>query len=262
MRCLALLLVLLVAAACGGDGEAEPTAAQPPTPPAVSEPETTEAETDPAPTGTTSLVVYFRHAGRVQPVRRTVGETPALARAALDALFAGPTAGERARGLTSDVGTPTIARLLIADGVATVDLTPCPPLAQVVFTLTQFPTVDAVTGSCARGRRLTRAAFEDEAPAILVESPLADDTVESPLRIRGSANTFEATFQVDVVAASGRVVANTFVTATSGSGTRGTFDAAIPFEVDRPGGALVVYELSAEDGSRINEIEIPLRLLP
>ncbi|MBD0330858.1 MAG: Gmad2 immunoglobulin-like domain-containing protein [Thermoleophilia bacterium] len=119
-----------------------------------------------------------------------------------------------------------------------------------------------MTGSCAEGRRLTRASFEDAAPAILVESPLLDQAVSSPLRMSGSANTFEATFQVEIVDARGRVVAEDFVTATSGSGTRGTFEASLPFEVDRPGGKLVVYEASAKDGSRLHEVEIPLRLQP
>ena len=43
---------------------------------------------------------------------------------------------------------------------------------------------------------------------------------------------------------------------------KGYFD-TIPFEIDRAvGGELVVYESSAEDGSRINIRRIPLRLLP
>jgi hypothetical protein len=42
---------------------------------------------------------------------------------------------------------------------------------------------------------------------------------------------------------------------------RGTFDFTARFQLHRPGqGALVVYELSAEDGSRIHEVEIPVEL--
>ena len=53
-----------------------------------------------------------------------------------------------------------------------------------------------------------------------------------------------------------------FVTATSGTGTRGTFDFttkkfAIPFDGV---GSLVVFERSAEDGSRTKLVEIPLRM--
>jgi hypothetical protein len=57
------------------------------------------------------------------------------------------------------------------------------------------------------------------------------------------------------------VLAKNVVTATSGSGTRGTFDFTIPFSVDGPqDGALRVFELSAEDGAVVHERVIPLHL--
>ena len=53
------------------------------------------------------------------------------------------------------------------------------------------------------------------------------------------------------------------MTATSGSGTRGTFDFTVPFTVEHAqSGKLVVFESSAENGSRIHVVEIPLRLEP
>ena len=51
-----------------------------------------------------------------------------------------------------------------------------------------------------------------------------------------------------------------FVTATSGSGTRGTCDFSVPFEAPGGLGKLVVYESSAADGSRIHQVAIPLTL--
>jgi hypothetical protein len=87
--------------------------------------------------------------------------------------------------------------------------------------------------------------------------------VSSPLQLRGSANTFEATFQVEVRPDKGKPLAEGFVTATSGSGTRGTFDKRLDFIVDRERpGTVVVYERSAEDGSVINRVEIPVTLSP
>jgi hypothetical protein len=56
------------------------------------------------------------------------------------------------------------------------------------------------------------------------------------------------------------VVNHDFVTATSGSGTRGTYDFNIPFEAPKGVGKLVVYERSAADGSRLHQVEIPLSL--
>jgi len=49
--------------------------------------------------------------------------------------------------------------------------------------------------------------------------------------------------------------------ATSGTGTRGTFDVSIPFALTNPGaGTITVYEASAADGSPINEVAIPVML--
>jgi hypothetical protein len=57
------------------------------------------------------------------------------------------------------------------------------------------------------------------------------------------------------------VLSKNFVTATSGSGTRGTFKFTVSYELDESqDGRLLVFEVSAEDGSRIHESEIPLRL--
>jgi hypothetical protein len=86
--------------------------------------------------------------------------------------------------------------------------------------------------------------------------------VSSPLRVTGTANTFEATFNYELTDTDGRIVDENFVTATSGSGERGTFDFTTdPFTVPFDGvGSLIVFELSAEDGSRIHLVEIPVRM--
>ena len=76
----------------------------------------------------------------------------------------------------------------------------------------------------------------------------------------GTADTFEATFDYDLLDPAGKVLSHHFVTATSGSGTRGTFDFTIPFEAPDGLGKLVVYERSAADGSKIHVVEIPLTL--
>ena len=112
------------------------------------------------------------------------------------------------------------AEVSIEDGVATRSSTPIEEgLAQVVYTLTQFPEVEEVE---VQEEFATRADFEDLTPAILVESPLAFEDVASPLRVMGTANTFEANFQYELTDTDGRIVDESFVTATSGSGTRGT----------------------------------------
>jgi len=245
---LVLAAAALLAAGCGGDEEATPT----------------DTGTTTVPAETVALRVYWLRDGKVWPARREVGQTRALAQAALDELLAGPSDQERAE-LELTTAIPEDVEGVVAsveDGVATVELSaelPDEPLAQVVYTLTQFVTVESVD---IQGNTLTRADFEDFTPQILVESPLAFETVTSPLRVTGTANTFEATFNYELTDTDGLIVDENFVTATSGTGTRGTFDFTTEaFTVPFDGiGSLIVFELSAEDGSRINLVEIPLRM--
>jgi Sporulation and spore germination len=103
-----------------------------------------------------SFDVWLARDGRLVEALRTHKPTRRVATAALAALLAGPTQSERASGLTTAI--PEGTRLLgvtIANGVARVDLTSDFEsaagsrllqlrLAQVVYTLTQFPTVKAV----------------------------------------------------------------------------------------------------------------------
>jgi len=145
-------------------------------------------------------------------------------------------------------------------------------LAQVTFTLTRFPTVSGVLFDL-DGRPVTvfggegiildhpstRASYESLAPAILVETPGPGDQVTSPIRVTGSANVFEAAFRVQLTDPSGRVIVDRPVMASSGSGTRGTFDVTLP---SGPGDAgprlLTVFDLSAQDGSRQDIVTIPI----
>lgn len=95
-----------------------------------------------------------------------------------------------------------------------------------------------------------------------MESPGVGDVVTSPLRLQGEANAFEATFTVELERA-GATVASTFVTASSGSGTWGTFDVSLP--VDLPPGpfTLVAYDpggASAGEGDPPVVVRYPLVL--
>jgi hypothetical protein len=248
------IVLVLVLVACGGEDRVSTETSG-----------TTAATTETAPPDTTALRVYFLLDGKVQPVAREVPKTQEVAGEALFALLGGPTKDERQLGLTSALapGVGFKQRLTFpAPKVLELETTgklSREALAQTVYTLTQFPTVTAVEID---GKRYTRADFEDETPSILLESPLPFETVANPLRATGTANTFEATFNYDLVEPEGRIVDSHFVTATSGSGERGTFDFTTkPYEISRPGlGALIVYELSAKDGSRIHRVEVPVRM--
>jgi germination protein M len=249
----ALALALLLAGCDGNDADTG----------------TTETAQPPAASTTNDVRVYFLRDGRVWPALRTVPRDRGQANAALDELLRGPTARESSElgfttALPADIGTfflfgPPGGRR----GAVSLDFQPDLPSAahaQVVYTLTQFPLVEAVILD---DRTYRRADFEDQTPAILVESPLAFAEVASPLHSFGTANTFEATFSYELKDADGDILVEDFVTATSGTGTRGSFEISAPFDLEDGGpGSLDVFERSAKDGSRINVVEIPLRLRP
>ena len=237
---LLLTLALLLGGCAGGDEAAD---------------ETTTDSTVTLPAFSTARVYWLRD-GKVWPAAREVETSGEPGAAVLDELLVGPTDDDPAESETAIPAGTEVGDFAVEGGVARI--TPSSALsnealAQVVYTLTDLPGVDSVEID---GQSYTRADFEDQTPAILVESPLPFEEVSSPLGVTGSANTFEATFQYELVGADGSVVDKNFVTATSGTGTRGTFD----FTTDtfEAVAALRVFELSAKDGSRINEIEIPL----
>jgi hypothetical protein len=254
-RIVAIVVGALVLAGCGGGGTETVTVTKTVT--------TTRTDTTPLP-GETTVRVYFLRDGKVAATARTVPRTRAVATAALAQLSRGPTEDEHALGVTSALKGTAFSPPIIRGGTAIVAAQGFPrdALAQVVFTLTQFASVRAVLADTSN-KRYTRADFEDLTPAILVESPLPFEHVTALLRVTGTANTFEATFEYELEDPDGKIVKKGFTTATSGSGVRGTFDFTIPFEVAKPGlGQLVVFERSAADGSRTNVLEIPVRFGP
>jgi hypothetical protein len=103
-----------------------------------------------------ALEVWFTQRGRLVEALRSHTATRRVATAALHALLAGPTAAEQAEGIRTEI--PRGTRLLdisVSNRVARVDLTSDYEsgagslalklrLAQVVYTLTQFPTVTRV----------------------------------------------------------------------------------------------------------------------
>lgn len=233
---------------------------------------------------TTSVAVFFMRGDTLGVARRTVPHTTAVTAAALRELLAGPDAMERAAGLTTTVpsGT-TLRRVAIADGVATVDLSSryaegggslsmFGRLGQVIYTLTQFPTVKAVrfeldgapvTVFSSEGIELrgpqTRADAEGVTPAILVEHPAIGDQVSDSLRIAGTANVFEAVVSYEVRDADDRPIAQGTTMAACGTGCRGAFDVTVAHRPTGPRGTLVVFAVSPRDGSRIDAVRIPLR---
>jgi Immunoglobulin-like domain of bacterial spore germination len=101
----------------------------------------------------------------------------------------------------------------------------------------------------------------DEAdPSIIVDSPTAGSTASSPLTVSGQARTFEANVVLTLFDASGNEIATTNGLAAEG-GVLSPFSIDISFSVSADTEAcLWVFESSAQDGSPINVVQVPLTL--
>jgi spore germination protein GerM len=284
-RLLLLAGAALLLVACGSDAKTTSSGSSSSSTSSSATSTTTNATTTTS-GGTTTVRVYFLRDEKVGPAGRTVAKTGAPAKAAMEELLKGPSASDDAAGLQTVIPAGTkLNDVTIEEGVATVDMSSSfgsgggslsiqGRVAQVVYTLTQFPTVNgvsfeldgvAVTALGGEGLVLdhpqTRADWEGFTPAILLESPLPGDAITSPFHVTGTANTFEATLRIRLTSPDGTVLADGFATATSGSGTRGTFDETLTFTTTAHGAAtLRLFESSAKDGSEINVVEIPVQV--
>lgn len=233
-----------------------------------------------------SLEVWFLRGEELVRVTRMHEATRRVATAAMEALLAGP-GPEAGLGTAIPAGTRLLG-ISIKKGVATVDLTSQyqsgggslsmkARLAQVVYTLTQFPTVRAVLfhldgqpvnvfsgEGIVLDHPVGRADYEDLLPVIAVDKPVAGERVSSPVSVSGSADVFEANVTVEVLDANGRVVGNMFTTATCGTGCRGTFAVPVTFKVDREqSGTIVVHDDDAAGtGTPPHQVRIKVVLVP
>jgi len=229
---------------------------------------------------------WFSRNGKLFVTQRTVPATTGVGRAALDRMLAGPSAAENAAGLRSQIPAGTTLRgLRISAGIATADLSSsfesaaspsAMPLriAQVVYTLTQFPTVTGVRFAIdGQGRTVvggvpvqspqTRAMYGGYLPAITVQSPVIGAQVGSPVAVSGTADVFEATVSVRILNSAGHEIARTFTNASCGTGCRGGYSVTIPYSVPQAQpGTIVVFESSAKDGQPVNVQQIPVTLAP
>ena len=278
-------------AACG-------TVTQSPSPTSpTSQPPTAPAASQPAAAAT--YRVYFGLGSTsgnpiLAPVERpatTAQDVAAAARAAADALVAGPDPPELAASPAMFTAVPAGSQVkgvqIDAGGTATIDLSSefdetdelpslRTALAQVVFTLTQFPEVTGVQVTIAGavlsqtdadgqdlGHPATRADYEDQMGPLFVDSPAWGATLHSPIQLSGLADVFEATFRFRLLDADGRSLADGQLHASCGTGCLGTFGVAVPFNVQASTAArLQVFDLSEADGSMADVVDYPVTLLP
>jgi hypothetical protein len=222
-----LIAVLLVAASgCGSGHDAAPQ-------------QTTTMTTTPAPPPM-ALTVYHVDGGVLRPEVKHVPQTQGVAAAALAAL-----------GI--------VAPVTISGGTATVDLSKAPndEVAQIVYTLTGFPSVQKVDVAGRSG--LTRDDFTGYLAPIFVEMPASGAVVPGTFHVSGTASVFEATLVVQLVR-DGTVLSKQTVTASEGAPGRGTFEAtftASPGEL-----TVTAFAPSAADGTPQHEVDVAITVAP
>lgn len=252
-------------------GSAEPTVE--PTPDSSPTPDTVTAD----------LEIWFTKGETLFPAVIHYEGTTAVARAAIERLLhqtdaVGP--------LETQIPDAQLLGLDISGGVATVDLNSefqsgggslsmRMRVAQVVYTLTQFDSVDGVLFMLdgqpvdtigGEGVMVdtpqTRKDYEDLLPAIAVTTPGSGWDFASGDTIEGIANVFEANVSWRILDQNGEEIAGNFTTATCGTGCWGDFTIEAEFSVDQDqSGTIEVFESSAENGEPINVVSIPVTLL-
>lgn len=244
-----------------------------------------DSEGTPMSTSTT-YEVWFGYGEWLFRTERTEPFTVQGETAAVTSLLAGPSDAEREAGVGTSIPDGTrLLGLSIEDGVATVDLSDrfasgggslsmFSRLAQLTYTLTQFPTVGGVElrldgqpvevfsgEGIVLDHPMTRRTYHDRLPPILVEAPLIGAEVSSPVTVEGTANVYEATVSISIFDAEGDEIVGAFTQATCGTGCRGRYSTVLVYEVaETQPGTVRVYEESAEDGRPINVVEIPVIL--
>jgi hypothetical protein len=253
----------------------EPAASPAGSPSASATPPGSGAEPAARPTTarTITIAVWLTRDGKLFPTKRTRAATAATTRLALREIIAGPTSAEAAAGVRTTVPDVSFTAS-VSGGVATVDFPRAfydggraaarLRQAQVVYTLTQFASVNKVGFQIAgepAGWPVGRSEYADLLPAIVVTSLVIGQRVSSPVTIAGTANVYEATVSVRILDAAGAEIATGFTTATCGTGCRGEYATTLAYRVSRDQvGRVQAYEVSARDGSRVNLVDIPVTL--
>lgn len=274
-RLLAVLATLsLVLAACGGGDSGDTTTITETTTTTAAETTTTQETTTTEPTTTTDATTTTRpeEAGEEVVVYLFVEAepgfpvlTPAAARvmaaegvegAALQALIDGPTEAQTEQVPPLNTAIPEGTRFLgiaIEGGIATVDLSSefesgggsmamFSRLAQVVYTATRFPSIEAVQialdgevvdvfsgEGLILSEPITRSFLDGTGliPEVLLESPAWWQTIDSPVPVNGTTTpgtslTWELLDDDGLPIASGDMAADD-----------GSFSVEVPYELDR-----------------------------
>ena len=211
--------------------------------------------------------------------RLAIGEsrtTPSddVARAAVEALMAGPDPAETADHLGTNIrDVATLNSLKVEGDLATIDFNRYfetaktrPQTAQVVYALTQFPNikrvqilVDNITNGAIGANPLTRADVAEFTPPILIESPTLNATVPHRFKVTGTAVSADREMHYRIETPDGAKHREGTAPLLGPEGQRGTvlIPITIPAEISGPV-ILLVYE--AGDTGPATEVTTPARI--
>jgi hypothetical protein len=282
--CLAAIVAVgAVILSSGGSSTSQPAGTTTPAPAPTTAPTPTGAV--PPVTTTTATVsasqdlgVWFLKDGKAVRVSTPdTGSGPGAEQRALEALLAGPPAG-----YTSKVKAGTkLESFQVADTIATIKLSGKAPtgvaLQQIVNTVTGSGVVHWVRLGDQPGLvNQAIAAGEGDVAAAPVELLRAESANDgTTIQFFGTADTFEAALQIDVIQ-DGQSLATKTITATCGSGCRGTFSGVIyppngfgGWHADPDSGLIVgasgkptllrAYFRSAQDGSIQDAVDLEIK---
>jgi hypothetical protein len=280
LRLLALACGCVLAAGCGGSGAVDVGPASAPATVSSSS-STGVAPPTTLPSGM-RVDVWLERSGKLWPVVRSVTPTPAVVGAAVSELLAGPTRAEAAEGVRTAVPAGTqLLGISLHRGVATVDVTSefegggaareRLSLAQLVYGVTQFPTVHALrlhldgqpVTAFADGLVLpdpidrTSMGFAGLVSPITVTNLRPGASVRAPFTVSGIADVFEAALSYRLLDAAGHELSAGVSEASCGTGCAGTFS----FTIDELGvSSIQAGTLVIMGGGQV--LRLPLHLVP
>ncbi len=141
------------------------------------------------------------------------------------------------------------------------DATPT-AIATPTVRATATPTAAATATVTATTVATTTVVWRDPAAPIELFSPIESGLYHSPIEVVGFSQTFEGNVNLRLSDAAGNILAerNTIGGAVDGFDF---FHSYLRFTVTEPiTGVLAVFDISAQDGSEINTISVPMTLLP
>ena len=275
-RLASLVAIAVLATACGGGGAVAVSSV----PHGATTAATTSTTINPTGGFQPAAQVWFVRDGKLFQVTRQLTPGGDVQVAALHALLAGPTAAERADGVTSAVPAHTqLLGLGHRAGVATVDMSAELGqgtnaaaarllLAQLVYTVTQRDPIHAMRlelddtpASALPGSgvvvpaTVTRTRYRALVPPVQISSPSALSTAFSPMNVTGYGRT-GTTMHVSVRDDSGRVLGQRDVHVADGR-----FDADVTVQLASHAGRGEVVAADSAGGSARMPVRVGVRPL-